>query len=469
MSFFINFIEKGINLFNFDKKHQIFFAFECIVEMFRVIMASAFMIFTPQKCYINNNCVFDYTQPSHICSIQENLSCHNEYQNFVLYFNAFTIICFFVLYVVEIKRDDWLLMNFDYSKDSNETNLEKYRDDFPYLFTNLASYNKYYYFTYKILIIVYFLNLIFSAIILFGIKYNDINTVSIFLSSIFLCFNKITTGIYLSKLAVDSNLPISYYNRINLCFNEIDFEVKNNFYSKIDEYKMNFEKEYISKLNMKNIAEKNNLTKSRQNSLEKTNLTKNLQILGRSRQNSVEKSNIEIKIDNDNTSPKLTNHYLINQEINLRRNSMLRKSPNNSLISDLKNAEKDSIFFNDQLNKSSSSHDFKLDTVLVASDNNLNIKKNSSNSIEDLNIKTNSIEDLNIKTNSIEDNLNFFINTSDDVEKSIKISDLTQSSKSSSKNSPTKLVDSENIRGSNIFDKEEIKKIPGILIERIII
>jgi hypothetical protein len=437
MSFFTNFVEKIINLFNFDKKHHIFFAFECIVEMFRVIMASAFMIFTPQKCYSNTNCVIDYSQPTHICSIQENLSCYNEYQNFVLYFNIFTIICFFILYVVEIKRDDWLLMNFDYSKDSNETNLEKYRDDFPYLFTNLASYNKYYYLAYKLLVIVYFLNLIFSAIILFGIKYNDINTASIFLSSIFLCFNKITTGIYLSRLAVENNLPISYYNRINLCFNEIDFDIKNNFYSKIDEYKVNLEKDFNNK---------HKLTKSRQNSFEKPSLTK-------SRQNSFRDLRIDCQNDSKNSTPqsdqiKSHNYYLINQEINLRRNSLLRKSPANSSL------------------------DFKKQTNQFFNNNELNNKKEISekeliNNLEMISDKTTIEEPIFDLENSLRIS---DLTCESEKQNNLKISDLEKLDEVTITNNQSKSVDSETRkRSSSVFDKEELKKIPGILIERIII
>ena len=85
MNFFTNVVKKGLDLINLDKKRQLMFIGECCIEIFRIIMASSFMIFTPQKCYVNSNCIHDYTQASHICSLRENLSCLSYYQNFVFW------------------------------------------------------------------------------------------------------------------------------------------------------------------------------------------------------------------------------------------------------------------------------------------------------------------------------------------------------------------------------------------------
>jgi hypothetical protein len=507
MYFFTNIVEKTKNLLNSDKKHKIYFIGECIIEIFRIVMASSFLVSTPQKCYKSINCVNDYTELPHICSTEENLSCFDGYQKFALYFNLLTILCFGMLYIVEIKRDEWLLMNFDYTRDSNETNLELYRDDFNYLFRTLLSYNKYYYMSYQMLIFIYLLNVIFSGVIIFGVKYYDINTASAFLTAIFLCFNKIITGLYLSKLSLEKNLPISYYNRINLCFNDIDYDIKDNLYSKVNEYKKRIDKEFENNIKINSYLKKNDDIIN--NDAQPNNYIYNIDPISRELG---ERSVLEINEHGRTSVLEINEHrrtsvsrsdtktgeelpknlYLIDHEINLRRNSnkFLRRNSKNSNSSEYLWGLTPERRGDSQSELSTTCQKTK-NEVIYNSPNPHVMPKSEGLSIliplNETNLLNNSNQLLNNSNKSFNNNVTF--NNSNHSKTSDNISRLNKKSPEkfysyhinleNDLESATPSVNESKIqsnqeqstrrRSSSLLDKEELKKSMGLAFDKILI
>jgi hypothetical protein len=68
------------------------------LELYRVLMGAFLMVFVPQKCDEN------------VCSISENINRTDPLSRTALAFNSLTLLAFLILYVVEVKRENKLLL-----------------------------------------------------------------------------------------------------------------------------------------------------------------------------------------------------------------------------------------------------------------------------------------------------------------------------------------------------------------------
>lgn len=193
-----------------DTQQRINVVTSFISDSFRVSMASLLSVFVPQNC------------DGDICSFTENVTELTDYNLFVLSFNIFTLVVFTSLYFVEIHRERWMISHFDYDKKLDNVHLPSYKDSYPDLFNKLESLNRKYLFAYRMIRIVYILNFIFSAMLIYIFYYLDYRSITVLLTNIMLCWQKISRGIEIATESYKNDLAYSYFNTINLSFNTID-------------------------------------------------------------------------------------------------------------------------------------------------------------------------------------------------------------------------------------------------------
>lgn len=213
-----------------------------ISDAFKVVMASLLCIFVPQQCnqIENNNDILKSTFRNnqqisqianqlngttdilHICSFNENFTNLIDYNTFVLAFNFVTLGYFIYLYYIELKRETWLISNFDYDKEKPYENILTLKDTFPEVMETLQKYNYKYMLTYKYLFILYIANFLFTAILVLYYYYLDYRTVTALLTNFALCTNKIRIGRNVSKESYEKEHAFSFYNTNNISFNVID-------------------------------------------------------------------------------------------------------------------------------------------------------------------------------------------------------------------------------------------------------
>lgn len=223
---------------NQDVQQNITVATSFASDAFKVIMASLLCIFVPQKCEIieNNRDIFISTfgdspfadningttiQP-HICSFNENFTDLIDYNTFVLAFNFITLGYFIYLYYIELRREKWLIYNFDYDKEKADENILTLKDTYPEVMETLQKYNYKYMITYKYLHILYICNFVFSAFLVLHYYYYDYRTATALLTNFILCSNKIRIGRSVSRESYKKEYAYSFYNNKNLSFNVID-------------------------------------------------------------------------------------------------------------------------------------------------------------------------------------------------------------------------------------------------------
>lgn len=87
---------------DFQQKTSVYMSF--IFELYRVLMGSMLIMFVPQKC------------GDHICDMFENTTVIPEVYNTAIAMNAYSLLCFFIMYMVEIKRENKLITYLEVDK-----------------------------------------------------------------------------------------------------------------------------------------------------------------------------------------------------------------------------------------------------------------------------------------------------------------------------------------------------------------
>lgn len=87
---------------DFQQKSSVYVSF--IFELYRVLMGSMLVMFVPQKC------------GDHICDMFENTTVIPEVYNTAIAMNAYSLLCFFIMYMIEIKRENKLITYLEVDK-----------------------------------------------------------------------------------------------------------------------------------------------------------------------------------------------------------------------------------------------------------------------------------------------------------------------------------------------------------------
>ena len=187
------------------------------MEDFRISIACGLAIFVPQTCIGDHKtCISIYR----IVYVQQTI-----YTIFVISFNIATFTLFCLLFLVEVKRDQWIMKHFELDTNESITYINSFRAEYLTLFRKLHTYNTLYYRGYQTMTLVYCINVMLSCIVLFHYYY-DFTTVTVLLTNVIICGSKLYNGLIVSKTSLDNNIPKCYFSKIYVSFNAIDSDYK---------------------------------------------------------------------------------------------------------------------------------------------------------------------------------------------------------------------------------------------------
>jgi hypothetical protein len=203
------------------------------VELIKIALASLLSIFVPQNCatdtdtYMNTNTNTTINNYK-VCSIIDNFTDLSNFNILVIIFNFALFGLFIFTFIYEIKREYFMIDNFDREHKIPDDNLGKIIDLFPDIKIQLLSYNNYYHNLCKSLYILFIINWILSGILVFHYFYLDKNTVSTMIANFLLVSNTIHKGYIVSRTSRDTP-SISSFMTENLIYNIMDVrKYKNN-------------------------------------------------------------------------------------------------------------------------------------------------------------------------------------------------------------------------------------------------
>lgn len=206
-------VTKKLNDQDLNQRINVILSF--FMELYRVLTSSLLILFIPQNC------------GHHVCSLSENLTWNTPFYNTTLILNFITLFYFFILYIVEIIRENRMIKYMDVN-----TSLPNDDEDVANILTQLPTdkknkilnIDKIYQIMSYIAFGIFIINSALSGIVSIGYFYLDNQTISTFITYILFMITKLL-NIY-TVANTSENVFYSAYLKTYVQFNDIDKSLK---------------------------------------------------------------------------------------------------------------------------------------------------------------------------------------------------------------------------------------------------
>lgn len=193
-----------------DFRQKLNFSALVILELYKVLVSCLLILFVPQKC------------GDHKCSYSENMQSDNNVYSGGLAINFLTLCLFFILYIIEIKRENRLItyLEVNITKPCDNQSVGNALNYLPEdKKQSIISLDKIYQKIGQTSIIVFTANSILSGIIIYN-YYLDSHTTTTFVTNLFFMTSKIY-DVYVN-VATEENVFYSAYLKSKVQYNDVD-------------------------------------------------------------------------------------------------------------------------------------------------------------------------------------------------------------------------------------------------------
>ena len=211
---------------NNDLKERLKIGALFMFQSYKVIMGSLLILFVPQKCeeLLDNSGSSD-NYDSAICSVSDNLNKKDDlFHDITLGFNFLCVFLFFIMYFVELRRENWCVKHLDINHNYPDNHLDDIIDKKPELKMELKKKNSRYFKITCLTTSVYMINLILSSIIIYT-NYVGIQAVTSYTSYVALILLKIYNSIFISYESLHNDKALSGYITEFSSFNVFDKDI----------------------------------------------------------------------------------------------------------------------------------------------------------------------------------------------------------------------------------------------------
>lgn len=186
-----------------------------VLQFYKIVTGTMLTLFIPQNC------------DGQICSITQNIENENRYHKMALSWNAMTMMSFFVMYIFELKRENWSIKYLDIDNDKPDNALKEVIVKEKNLDKMMDLLNLYYY---RIVNFTIFMNMVNIGLV-FKILYNDYHsqsTISCFISFSLLILIKLYNSFSVAYQSVKNDKMMSAYMSEFVSYNVLDSDyIKN--------------------------------------------------------------------------------------------------------------------------------------------------------------------------------------------------------------------------------------------------
>jgi hypothetical protein len=198
---------------NVDNKERLKITILFLLQSYKVVMGSMLVVFVPRQCGTD------------ICSLRDNVKNTDPLNIAALTSNFLSFLFFLMVYIVELRRENFCVQNFDIDHDIGDNNLAIILNERPKLLQELHSHNKLYYRITTMTTVVYIGNFILSDIVL----YNDPTFwkvgIAPYFSYILLILVKLYNCYFISSSSIKEDKALSAYMTEFSSFNVIDADL----------------------------------------------------------------------------------------------------------------------------------------------------------------------------------------------------------------------------------------------------
>jgi hypothetical protein len=188
-----------------DSRQRIKIFFLFVFQACKIVMGSYLTLFVPQLC------------GDHDCEIYEHAS--TGYEQLCIFWNTLTLFSFIYMYIVELRRENWMITYLDNDEDYMKATLDPIEHEFET--DEMTKWNKSYVNAVVITVAAGFSNMILSGISIYG-HHKDITTTSSLISFLLLMFSKLYESYHVAKESNGQMKALSAYMTTPLVFNVLD-------------------------------------------------------------------------------------------------------------------------------------------------------------------------------------------------------------------------------------------------------
>ena len=141
--------------FDVDTKKIIIVIFLFIFQNYKILLGCMLVLFVPQVCN------------EEVCTLSEKLENRDDKHMITLFFNGLSVLLFVILYILELKRENWCVKYLDINHDFSDNYLGIDIKDKPDLLKSLDKYNNNYFIYSIVLTFIYSINLVLSSIVVY--------------------------------------------------------------------------------------------------------------------------------------------------------------------------------------------------------------------------------------------------------------------------------------------------------------
>jgi hypothetical protein len=201
-------------VYSINKQELIYTLINIFIELSKIVVSSLLVVFVPQNCN------------GETCSLYENFTDLTEINKAALGWNFITLGFMLILYVVMYKREKFLIYRLDEDPQVAPINIREVFRTNPEIENGVYMHNSRLKWAGISTCLIYLVNVILSAILIFRDYYDGYQSVIQFIINAALCYYLVFRSIYHSLTTERSGLVISNIHFIPLIYNQIDREYK---------------------------------------------------------------------------------------------------------------------------------------------------------------------------------------------------------------------------------------------------
>ena len=195
--------------FDVDTKERIKVIFLFIFQSYKILMGCMLVLFVPQVC------------DEEVCTLSEKLENRDDKHMITLFFNGLSVLLFVILYILELKRENWCVKYLDINHDFSDNYLSNVIKDRPDLLKSLDKYNNNYFIYSIALTCIYSINLVLSSIVVYD-HYAGLPSITSYLSFTGLIVLKLYYALSISYSSKTEQKALSSFMTEFSSYNVID-------------------------------------------------------------------------------------------------------------------------------------------------------------------------------------------------------------------------------------------------------
>jgi hypothetical protein len=202
------------------------------LQFYKIVTGTMLTLFIPQNC------------DGQICSFKQNYENNDIYHQSTLTWNVLTMMSFFILYIFELKRENWSIKYLDIDNDKPDNALKSVIVKETKLDAQMDKLNTYYYY---IVCCTIFMNMINIALVIqvLNTNYHSQSTISCFISFTILILMKLYNSFIVGYQSVKNDKMMSAYMSEFVSYNVLDADYLEKHAKPIDSEKEKIQMEEI--------------------------------------------------------------------------------------------------------------------------------------------------------------------------------------------------------------------------------